>query len=333
MNKFSFDVSVVIVNWNTCEMLKNCLYSIRKCTNIRKVQIIVVDNLSSDGSCEMLQTLFPEVLVINSGGNLGFGRANNLAIPYTEAPLIIFLNPDTIIINDAIKLMIEFINKNPQVGALGCKCINTTEQSSNLNIDDKVQPLGLQWFPTPFNELLSLLFLSDKTIKKFKHFLPYKDPNTNGYVLKLYGACYMVRRKILDQIGYFDDRYFMYVEDVDLSRRITDAGWKLYYLSDAVIIHIGSAASINVYNQFSTLMMCESATKYIHKYHGFFGSILYRAVLVGGSLYRLLILLILKTISTLSLSHGRSNNYGESVNKYKTMIKWALYLQKPIIKN
>jgi len=327
MGKPVYDISIIIVNWNTCELLKNCLYSIKTCVDMQKVQVIVVDNASSDGSYEMLTTLFPDVLTINSGGNIGFGRANNLAIPHADAPLILFLNPDTIIINNAIQKMVEFMNNNERVGALGCKCIFAPIQSSDVIRDGEAQPLGLQWFPTPFNELLSLLFLSDKTIKKFKNFLPYKDPNTNGYVLKLYGTCYMVRRKILDQIGYFDERFFMYVEDVDLSKRIINAGWKLYYLSDAEIIHVGSAATLSVKNQFSTLMMCESAAKYINKYHGVLGSALYRPVLVAGSIYRLL---ILKTMSTLS---HRNENYEGSVNKYKAVIKWALNLQKPIIKN
>jgi hypothetical protein len=161
--------------------------------------------------------------------------------------------------------------------------------------------------------------------------LPYKDPNRSGYVAKIYGGCLMVRKDILDQVGWFDERFFMYGEDVDLCRKITDAGWKLYYLSESVIIHLCGGASGAASSSFSTLMKCESISKVMQKYYSYPGSILYRFFIFFGSSIRLIMLLIIKMLSLFS-SIGKKIDYKNSFNKYMSMVKWSLNLQKPIIK-
>lgn len=126
------DLSVIIVNWNAKEMLENCLHSLEQNTDHENVKIIVVDNLSHDGSREMIQTLFPSVQLINSGGNIGFGRACNLATASTDSPIILYLNPDTIVTDNAIGKMINFMNDNKTVGAVGCKMMDPPNKS-NIN--------------------------------------------------------------------------------------------------------------------------------------------------------------------------------------------------------
>lgn len=305
-------------------MLKNCLYSLREHSNDQEVKVIVVDNASRDGSSEMVQAAFPEVQLIHSGGNIGFARGNNLAIPYANTPFVLFLNPDTMVTRDSIKNLIDFMKANPSVGALGCKMKYP---------DGTVQNLGLQWFPSPLTELVNILFLSENTIRKFHKYLPYKNPEHSGFVSKLYGGCLMVRREIFEQIGYFDDRFFMYGEDVDLCQRILKNGWKLYYLSEAQIIHIGAGASNNSSSQFSTLMMCESILKLMEKYYGNNGKLMYRLVIFTGSQFRLLVLLFLKVLSLFGLLSVSGENLKGLYNKYLTMLKWSLKLQKPVIKN
>lgn len=316
------NLSIIIVNWNTREMLSNCLASLKEHSDSNNVKVIVVDNASKDGSSAMVRTQFPWVRLINSGGNIGFGKANNLAMPYADTEFVLFFNPDTIVFKDSIAKMVTFMESNSAVGALGCKMIFP---------DGVVQPLGLQWFPSPFTELLSMLFISQRTHEGLRTYLPYIDPNKNSYVSKLYGGCLMVRKSVLDQIGWFDDRFFMYCEDVDLCRRITDSGWKLYYLSDAEIIHFCGGAGGETSSNFSVLMKCESISKLMQKYYGSIGAILYRLVIFGGSIFRLLILSFLKTASTLS-KIGRDVDYRNTYRKYIAMIKWSLNLQKPIIK-
>jgi GT2 family glycosyltransferase len=324
------DITVIIVNWNTREMLKNCLESVMLHSR-EHVKIIVVDNASMDGSRDMVETLFPEVRLINSGGNIGFGRANNLAVPYADTPLILFLNPDTLVMKGTLERIIDFMESHPNVGALSCKAIYGPGQKENIGIDRGAHTLGLQWFPTPFTELLQLLFLSDKMIQKFKNYLPYKDPNESGYVTKLFGGCLLVRRKVLDAIGYFDERFFMYGEDTDLCRRINESGWKLYYLSEAVIVHAAGGASKKTSANFSTLMKCESHLKLMEKYYGKGRGIAYRSVILGGSFFRLAVLLLLNGLSMIKIFRS-PKNLNRSLSKYVAMAKWALCLKNPHVK-
>ncbi|MEN6350227.1 MAG: glycosyltransferase family 2 protein [Syntrophomonas sp.] len=317
------ELSIIIVNWNTREMLRNCLSSLKDHTGRHKVKVFVVDNASKDGSVEMVHNQFPWVYLINSGGNIGFGKANNLAKPYSYTPYILFLNPDTIILNDAITEMLDYMETNQDVGALGCKMKYP---------DGVVQPLGLQWFPTPFTELISMLIISQRTQKRLKSYLPYVDPNKNSVVSKLYGGCLMVRKSVLDQVGWFDERFFMYGEDVDLCKRITEAGWKLYYLSDTQIIHLCGGASGEAPSNFSVLMKCESISKLMRKYYGNTGALLYKLVILSGSSFRLFVLAVLKIASSL-LKKGNNSEYKNTHLKYVAMIKWCLNFQKPEIKS
>ena len=314
---------MIIVNWNTKELLRACLTSVNNSKGTLSIQTIVVDNASSDGSVAMIQSLFPEVQLMQAGGNLGFAKANNLAMPFVKAPLVLFLNPDTVVKESSLKVMVEFIGAHPSIGALGPRILDSNGKAFNL---------GIQISSSPLTELVNLLFLSDKSVKKIRKFLPYIDPEQSSYVRKLYGACLMVRKEALDQVGYFDDRFFMYCEDVDLCRRITSAGWQLYYLSEAEIIHLAGGASNKSFSSFSILMKCESVSKLMQKYYGYGGKIRYRLALLSGSSIRLLMLTLLKMAYSLK-SNRREIEFSRSFRKYTTMVKWSLNLQKPQIKN
>lgn len=315
------DVSIIIVNWNTRDQLETCLRTVAACSQNLAVQTIVVDNDSSDGSREMVSGNFPWVLLQNSGGNLGFARANNLALERASAPLILFLNPDTELREGALEKMVEFMRGNPSVGALGCKIRGGAGE---------VEELGLQWFPSPLTVLVDFLFVSRLTLRKFQRFLPYHDPDHSGYVNKLFGACLMVRQAVLAQVGSFDDRFFMYCEDVDLCRRIQVAGWKLYYLSEVEIVHWGATASAKAPGLFSVLMMCESFSKLMRKHHGALGSVGYRCIAFLGSQIRLLMLLFRKGASGL---RGKADGSMQgSRRKYLAITRWALGLDKPLIR-
>ena len=313
------DLSIIIVNWNTKQLLRECLYSIKQNSNNQEIRLIVVDNASNDSSREMVQTLFPDVHLINSKANIGFARANNLGLSYADTSFILFLNPDTLVMPDTLTNMIEFMKNHPSVGVTSCK---------RKNVKGGIQTIGLQWFPSPFTELLSIFFLSEETLQRFRGYLPIKDPNKSDYVSVLYGTCLMMRKEVLEKVGHFDERFFMYSEDVDLSWRINGHGWKLYYLSEAEIIHHGGGASIKAGNHFSTIMKCESRAKLMHKYYGNRGRLLYELIIFMGSNFRLIILVILKLISPIYLV-DRDNRYRESISKYIAMLKWSLHIQRP----
>jgi GT2 family glycosyltransferase len=315
------DLSVIIVSWNTRDVLRKCLSSVEAHKGSLAVQTIVVDNDSVDGTCEMIKSSFPGVHLVKSGGNLGFARGCNLGFREAVAPVVLFLNPDTEVIGEALTKMVAFLSAQASVGALNCMF---REPSG-----DAFGP-GLQWFPSPLTELAVLLLVSKGTQGKLSRFVPYQSPETSGYVQKLYGGCLLVRRSVLEQVGTFDERFFMYCEDVDLSRRILNAGWRLYYLAEAEIHHQGGGASSRTPGRFSVLMTCESFSRLMRKHYGFLGSFGYRAVALFGGLFRLCVLSFLRILSVLGL-HRSGEEAAASSRKYSTMIQWALGLQKAFI--
>jgi hypothetical protein len=199
-------ISIVIVNYNTCDMLIKCLDSLSQIRKNLKAKIIVVDNNSSDQSIEALKKYHPEVELIESKKNIGYGRGNNLCRPVVDSEYILFLNPDTVVLKDSIEKMLENMNEDSSIGITGCKM---------RNLDGKLQELGIQWFPSPMKEFLRILLMSENTYKKLKSILPIFDSGKSAYVKKLYGGCMLCRKAALDNIDWFDERFFMYAEDVD----------------------------------------------------------------------------------------------------------------------
>ena len=315
------ELTVIIVNWNGGELLRRCLSSLRQHADDKSVQVLVIDNNSSDGSREMAQKEFPEMRVINSGGNLGFGKGNNLARKYVETPLVLFLNPDTEVMDNALSVMISFMNAHPEVGALGCKLRET---------DGSPHELPLQWSPSPWTQFLHVTLTTGNMSATMKKLLPYADPCHSGFVTKLYGGCIMARRAALDAVGWFDERYFMYAEDIDLCHMLLQKGWKLYYLSEAEIFHAGGGVSRKTKKEFPILMMCESICQLMRKYYGGLGGVCYRLGILISCHLRLALLLGLRALAAVSM-RGRRANFSDSWFKYRTMILWCLRLRKPMI--
>ncbi|MCC7374076.1 MAG: glycosyltransferase family 2 protein [Verrucomicrobiales bacterium] len=315
------DLTIIIVNWNTRDMLLACLQSIREFHDGFRLQTIVVDNDSSDGSRDAVERGFPEVELINSGGNLGFGRANNVALARVESPRICYLNPDTELRPGALKAMMEVLDRQPEVGGVGCRLIDAAGNT---------QALGLQAFPTPWREFVRLAIYSEKLGRRFPGWFRWADAHRSGYLLKIYGACLIVRKEITDKIGAFDDRYFMYCEDVDLCRRIIEAGWKLYYVGDPPILHHGAGASSKAPGAFAILMTCQSISQYMEKYYGTVGAIAHRflvllaAILRSGTVWTLILLRRMTgRAPATSLEH--------SAKRFRFLFRWALGLQKATI--
>lgn len=312
------ELSIIIVNRNTREMLEACLHSIQQTQRNLKIQIIIVDNASTDDSKDMVGSLFPEIHWLDSGGNVGFAKANNIAIPSVVAPFVLFLNPDTIVKENALSMMVNFLKTNPSVGAVGCKM---------KNLREKIQELPLQMRISPLAKFIDLLFLSDKIINHIRKFLPCQNPDQSGYVSSLSGACLMIRNAALAQVGSFDERFFMYSEDADLCHRLNTGGWKLYYLHEAEIVHIGGGAT-DKSTDFGIRMMCESAAKLMEKYHGNAGRKLYLGVVLIGAHIKLIMTLFFKIAGYVSVQANRMISE-QSIHKHVTMIKWSLAWERP----
>lgn len=314
------DLSIIIVNWNACKVLHDCLASIRNSCGALEVETFVVDNDSIDGSREMVERDFPEVHLINSGSNMGFGKANNLAIPQAKAPYVFFLNPDTIVKQNTLEKMCAFLDNNPETGLIGCKMIDAEGYPAEL---------PLQMEATPFKRLLLQIFFTNKSANIIESVFPSHNPLESGYLKNLYGACLMVRKKVLDEVGYFDEQFFMYAEDVDLCQRIYKKGWKIYYMSEVDIIHLEGKASDKAPKEFSIVTMCDSICKLMFKNYGMKGKIIYRFGVFISSFLRLPIIFFLRGVD---IATGKKNQvkYKQSCYKHKIMLKWSLASSKLI---
>jgi GT2 family glycosyltransferase len=268
----------------------------------------------------MLRNEFPSVTVIESGGNLGFGKAHNLIARHSSEPFVLFLNPDTQFVESAHEQMLKVFQAHPEVGVLGCRM---------TNLDGTLQPLGFQSHTSPWTEFVHGLFVSRATLPIARRFLAYHDPLVDGFVRKLYGGCLLVRRDVMDKVGWFDERFFMYGEDVDLSRRIEAAGWRLYYLSTTRIIHLCGGASAKAPGRFATLMQCESISKLMEKYYGSSGRRRYVAAVFLRASLRISLLSAFRILQL--LRPKQSENIEDSWRKNLALLRWALGKDRAVI--
>lgn len=227
----TMQLSVIIVNYNVKHFLEQCLCSVQAAATGLQVEIIVVDNNSADNSIEYLEPKFPSVRFIANNENTGFAKACNQGLQQSSGKYILFLNPDTIVPEDCFRKCIDFFESNADAGALGIKMI---DGSGRFLKESK------RAFPSPMTSLyklfgLSKLFPRSKTFSRYH--LGHLNENENNEVDVLAGAFMMIKKEVLDRVGSFDETFFMYGEDVDLSYRIQKAGFKNYYFAGSSIIH------------------------------------------------------------------------------------------------
>jgi GT2 family glycosyltransferase len=228
---FVMVLSVIIVNYNVKYFLEQCLHSVMKATAALPAEVVVVDNASTDNSVEYLKPMFPSVQFIASEKNLGFGKANNRALERCTGKYILFLNPDTLVAEDCFDKCVAFMDAQTKACALGIRMVDGSGE---------FLPESKRSFPsasTAFFKLIGLSSLFPKSKFFNKYSLGYLNEHQNHVVDVLAGAFMMVRKDVLDKIGAFDEAFFMYGEDIDLSYRIQKAGFENWYFADSSIIH------------------------------------------------------------------------------------------------
>jgi GT2 family glycosyltransferase len=224
-------LSIIIVNYRVRYFLELCLHSAEKALSGLDAEIIVIDNHSGDGSVEALQPQFPRVKFLLSPTNEGFAKANNLALQQAKGQNILFLNPDTILPEDLPRICLDFLVGKPNAGGVGFRMIDGSGRFLHES---------RRGFPTPwvaFCKLSGLSALFPRSRFFAAYYLGHLPARTSHPAPVLSGACLWVSRAILEKIGGFDERFFMYAEDIDLSYRIEQAGYLNYYLADTTIIH------------------------------------------------------------------------------------------------
>ncbi|MFH1009901.1 MAG: glycosyltransferase family 2 protein [bacterium] len=229
-------VSVIIVNYNVRDLLDRALRSLYETAETLLREIWVVDNASTDGSVEFLRNHWPQVHVVSNQENCGYGRANNQAIAQADAKYVLILNPDTVVQRGALQELVDFMESRPQAGVCGPKIVSP---------EGRFRPECRRGFPTPlaaFSRLFGLSTLLPRSRLFGKYYLTYLDPDYETQVDALSGACMMVRREVTQSVGPFDENYFLYGEDIDWCWRMKQAGWEVWYIPRASIVHVKGAS-------------------------------------------------------------------------------------------
>lgn len=273
-------LSVIIINWNTCDLLVDCLDSVAielAHFPAGQVETLVIDNASSDESVAMVQTHFPWVQLRQNSTNLGFAAANNQGIQAAQGRYLYLLNADTKVLPKALTTLVNFMEAHPKAGAVG---------SRYLNPDGSLQP-SCYPAPTLARELWRLFHLD--------RFYALGVYPIHGWSITLpravdivQGASLLLRHRVVKQVGNFDTDYFMYTEEVDLCHRIRQAGWSIFFVPISSIIHYGGQstrqAALSMF-----LQLYRSKVLYFRKHHGAPTATLYKRILLVATIIRLLL--------------------------------------------
>lgn len=277
MNYFNkdavLDLSIVIVSFDVRQFLKHCLESLYKTTNGINYEIIVVDNNSQDGTVQMIETEFPDVDLIASKENIGFVKANNIAFRKSRGKYILMLNPDTVILRNSFRKMIDYFEQQPKIGAVGCKMLNS---------DHTLQP-SCYHFPS-LREIFGMYFIGSQIFSALKK-MDYDKAQKVDFIR---GAFLALNRQCLEEIGLLDENLFMFGEETDLCYRMKKRGWQVMYLPDTVIIH-HRGKSIEQVSDKMYAQRIRSLIYYFRKNYGKLSTLLLRAIIFFGMGLRLLL--------------------------------------------
>ncbi|WP_418791068.1 glycosyltransferase family 2 protein [Phosphitispora sp. TUW77] len=250
------DLSIILVNYNTRGLLRDCLKSVYDNKPGLEYEVFVVDNGSVDGSLKMLAKEYPQVRVIANGDNLGFAGANNKAIKQCLGQYILLLNSDTLIIDrDSFDNMVNYIATRPDIGILGCMLLNK-DYSLQLSYG-KFPTLGTEFS----QKFINFMFSRGGGPYYAKIAAEYREEHPVDWVT---GACLLVRLEAVQQAGLLDERFFMYFEDVDWCRRINNCGWRIVYFPGARVIHLLGGSAPKQSN--ISVIYKESQLRYYHKH-------------------------------------------------------------------
>jgi hypothetical protein len=271
------DLSIIVVNWNTRELLRNCLRSIYTTVSDLALEVLVVDNASTDGSQAMVEAEFPLVRLVRNAENVGFARANNQAIRLSRGRHVLLLNSDAVLLDGTVRAMIGVLERDPRVGIVGAQLLNP-DGSFQASFAD---------FPSVSGELLLATRLARYVYSpSYPNYPPERSqqPRTCDWVS---GACLMARVGAIAQVGALDETYFMYSEETDWCYRMRQAGWLIYYQPAAKVVHWNGQSSKRVPERRRSLVY-RSKWLFMRKHRGAFAATVFRAALVSVSAAKLM---------------------------------------------
>jgi GT2 family glycosyltransferase len=302
------DISVIIVNWNTKDLLKNCLSSVYQTINNLTFEIVVVDNASTDDSMEMLERDFPQIIKICNQKNKGFGAANNQALAIMKGKYALLLNTDALLTPNAVNKLWTFCEANSHA-AIVCGQLLNADGSKQNSIASFPSLLTL----ATNTSLLEYLFPKQFPSKRYKHYKPIE-------VDSAIGACMMIRKKALDETGAFDERYFFFFEETDLAYAMRHAGWKIYHVPDAYIYHLQGQSIGN--NAASRIEFYRSRYQFLRKWY----SHAYYCLAGGFILARLAVNCLFSSIAAI-FTLGLNKKLRQKMIVYSSIIGWHIRRQ------
>jgi hypothetical protein len=303
-----FMLSVIIVSYNTRDLTLRCLTDLYADLKGMAAEVFVVDNGSSDDSVAMISQTFPAVVLIESATNRGFGPANNLAMARAVGEFILLLNSDAFVRPGAVAALIDYLRTHPSTVVVGPRL---------LNADGSLQRSCYR-FPGPFRAicehlLLTAAFPRNSLVGDYRRW----EHDADRVVDFVIGACVLLRREAVEQVGMFDEAFFMYAEETDLCRRLKDRGWTVAFTPSAQVVHLnggsGKAQSDRVFNEFG-----RGGERYIRKHHGVVGLAVFRVAMIFGSLVRITM------FGALALLPGRRERAMALVRKWVRILTWNL---------
>lgn len=253
-------LSIILVNYNGSQFLDSCLDSIKQFSNYSKHEVIIIDNLSTDNSLEIIKAKFRSCNMVCSQNNLGFGKANNLAVKHSHGEHLLFLNTDTILTEHTPQILSDYLTQHQDVGAV----------SPRITFRDGSYQLSGGKLPSLVTELIDKIrYGLDRKWHHIFGILYNKQYSTTQEMGWLTGACLMMRRDVFEQIGGFDESFFMYFEDKDICKRVHEAGWKVVYYPHTSLIHLLGGSSSGVKKSTDTYYR-DSQLHYYQKHLGKF---------------------------------------------------------------
>jgi len=303
-------VSILIVNWNSKDFLRQCLLSIRETCAELHPQIVVVDGGSFDGCAEMLASEFSEVTFIQSKDNVGFGRANNLGLARITGDVVWVLNPDTELRPGALQVLLGELERLPDAGIVSPRLLNTD--------------FTLQWsvhaLPRPVRQALDSEALR-RLLSPFGLWAPPTDfaPATTVEVEAVGGTAMLMRTKTFRDVGAFTPAYFMYAEDMDLCFKIRRAGFRIYHVPGSEVVHHGGGSSVAQGSSFSAVMMREALHSYMILNHGRYSASVYRLATGISVLFRLAVL----SIALLVAGRSRRPALKAAIARWSAVLSWS----------
>jgi GT2 family glycosyltransferase len=319
--KHTSTVSIVIVTWNGKKFALECLDSLWALNSTLQIEVVVVDNASTDGTPEAIRERYPEVELIENGANLGFAKANNIGIAASSGDYVCLVNSDVVVPPGCLEKMVDFMKVNPDIGLLGPKMLSPTGE-----VGQSVNRL-----PTVWNYLCFALGL---------HSLVPNSRLFGGYIMAGYaydktedvevltGWFWMVPRKALQQVGGLDERFFMYGEDLDWSYRFLKAGWRVVFFAEAEALHYGAASSGQAPTRFYVEMV-RANLQYFQKHYGRLGGI---GFIVATGIHALLRVFVYSAVYC--FSHYKRPAAAVKVGRSISCLRWlascSLQLQQQV---